>query len=164
MFIYIHIRSYYMLFLDFSLFLRVMLCSLICLFTSISVLITCCSLTLACFLEWCCVVSYVYLSKKQAKVKEQHVIRTDMDVNKHERLHNITLRNKLKSRNSIMLFLYFSLFLRVMLCSFSCLFTSIYVLITCCSFTLPRFLEWCCVVSHVYLHPYPFLLHAIPLL
>ena len=30
------------------------------------------------------------------KVKEQHVIRTDMDVNKHERLSNITLRNKLK--------------------------------------------------------------------
>ena len=35
-------------------------------------------------------------SKKQVKVKEQHVIRTDMDVNKHERLSNITLRNKLK--------------------------------------------------------------------
>jgi hypothetical protein len=34
-------------------------------------------------------------SKKQAKEKEQHVIRTDMDVNKHERLSNITLRNKL---------------------------------------------------------------------
>ena len=35
-------------------------------------------------------------SKKQVKVKEQHVIRMDMDVNKHERLSNITLRNKLK--------------------------------------------------------------------
>jgi hypothetical protein len=148
MFIYIHIRSYYMLFLYFNLFFRVMLDSLSCLFTSISVLITCCSFTLTCFLEWCCIVSHVYLhpttqhhSMKQAKVKEQHVIRTDMDVNKHERLHNITLRNKL-------------------LDSLSCLFTSISVLITCCSFTLTCFLEWCCVVSHVYLHPYLFLLHA----
>ena len=30
------------------------------------------------------------------KVKEQHVIRTDMDVNKHERLSNITLGHELK--------------------------------------------------------------------
>jgi hypothetical protein len=104
--------SYYMLFLDFSLFLRVML----------------------------------HHSWTRIKVKEQHVIKTDMDVNKHERLHNITLRNKLKSRNSI------------------CLFTSISFLITCCSFTLAWFLEWSWIVFHVYLHPYPFLLHAVPLL
>ena len=129
MFIYIHIRSYYMLFLDFSLFLRVMLCSLSCLFTSISVLITCCSFTLTCFLEWCWIVSHVYLHPY---------------------------------RSYYMLFLDFNLFLRVMLDSLSCLFTSISVLITCCSFTLTCFLEWCCVVSHVYLHPYLFLLHAVP--
>ena len=30
------------------------------------------------------------------KVKEQLVVRYDMDVNKHERLSNITLRYKLK--------------------------------------------------------------------
>jgi len=30
------------------------------------------------------------------KVKEQIVVRKDMDVNEHERLSNITLRHKLK--------------------------------------------------------------------
>ena len=30
------------------------------------------------------------------KVKEQLVVRNDMDVNEHERLSNITLRHKLK--------------------------------------------------------------------
>ena len=30
------------------------------------------------------------------KVKEQFVVRNDMDVNEHERLSNITLRHKLK--------------------------------------------------------------------
>ena len=38
----------------------------------------------------------------------------------------------------------------VMLDSLSCLFTSISVLITCCSFSLTCFLEWCWIVSHVY--------------
>ena len=131
MFIYIHIRSYYMLFLYFNLFLRVMLDSLSCLFTSISVLITCCSFALTYFLEWCWIVSHVYFI---------HI------------------------RSYYMLFLFFNLFLIVMLDSLSCLFTSISVLITCCSFTLTCFLEWCWIVSHVYLHPYPFLLHAVPLL
>ena len=32
----------------------------------------------------------------QIKVKEQLVVRKDMDVNEHERLFNITLRHKLK--------------------------------------------------------------------
>ena len=32
----------------------------------------------------------------QIKVKEQLVVRKDMDVNEHERLSNITLRYKLK--------------------------------------------------------------------
>ena len=32
----------------------------------------------------------------QIKVKEQLVVRKDMDVNEHERLSNITLRHKLK--------------------------------------------------------------------
>jgi hypothetical protein len=32
----------------------------------------------------------------QIKVKEQLVVRNDMDVNEHERLSNITLRHKLK--------------------------------------------------------------------
>jgi hypothetical protein len=30
------------------------------------------------------------------KVKEQPIVRKDMDVNEHERLSNITIRNKLK--------------------------------------------------------------------
>jgi hypothetical protein len=32
----------------------------------------------------------------QIKVKEQLVVRKDIDVNEHERLSNITLRHKLK--------------------------------------------------------------------
>ena len=32
----------------------------------------------------------------QIKVKEQRVVRKDMDINEHERLSNITLRHKLK--------------------------------------------------------------------
>ena len=32
----------------------------------------------------------------QIKVKEQLVVRKDMDLNEHERLSNITLRHKLK--------------------------------------------------------------------
>ena len=32
----------------------------------------------------------------QIKVKEQLVVRKDMDVNEHERLSNITVRHKLK--------------------------------------------------------------------
>jgi hypothetical protein len=35
-------------------------------------------------------------AKTQIKVKEQLVVRKDMDVNEHERLSNITLRHKLK--------------------------------------------------------------------
>ena len=34
--------------------------------------------------------------RHQVKVKEQLVVRKDMDVNEHERLSNITLRHKLK--------------------------------------------------------------------
>ena len=34
--------------------------------------------------------------KTQVKVKEQLVVRKDMNVNEHERLSNITLRYKLK--------------------------------------------------------------------
>ena len=40
--------------------------------------------------------SNIILLKTQIKVKEQHVVRNDMDVNVHERLSNITLRHKLK--------------------------------------------------------------------
>ena len=34
-------------------------------------------------------------------LKEQLVVRKDMDVNEHERLSNITLRCKFKQRNSL---------------------------------------------------------------
>ena len=34
--------------------------------------------------------------KTQIKVKEQLVVRNDLDVNEHERLSNFTLRHKLK--------------------------------------------------------------------
>ena len=40
--------------------------------------------------------SNITLRNKQIKVKEQLVVRKDLDVNEHERLSNITLRNKLK--------------------------------------------------------------------
>ena len=33
---------------------------------------------------------------RQIKVKEQFVVRKDMNVNEHERLSNLTLRHKLK--------------------------------------------------------------------
>ena len=35
-------------------------------------------------------------TKTQIKVKEQLVVRKDLDVNEHERLSNIKLRHKLK--------------------------------------------------------------------
>ena len=37
-----------------------------------------------------------HCTQTQIKVKEQLVVRKDMDVNEHERLSNITLRHKLK--------------------------------------------------------------------
>ena len=39
---------------------------------------------------------YPTYTQTQIKVKEQLVVRQDMDVNEHERLFNITLRHKLK--------------------------------------------------------------------
>jgi hypothetical protein len=60
MFIYIHILSYYKLFLHFNLYLSVMFDSLSLMFIYIHIL------------------SYY-------KVKEQFVVRKDMDVNEHER-------------------------------------------------------------------------------
>ena len=41
------------------------------------------------------ILSYATL-KTQIKVKEQFIVRKDMDVNEHERLTNITLGHKLK--------------------------------------------------------------------
>jgi hypothetical protein len=105
MFIYIHILSYYKLFLYFNLCLSVKLDSLSCSFTSISFLT-----------KWSLVdivqhdIPYFnhrhnrmpYLhggchinSRTQIKVKEQLVVRKYMDVNEHERL-SFTLRHKLK--------------------------------------------------------------------
>ena len=37
-----------------------------------------------------------HYTQTQIKVKEQLIVRNDMDVNEHERLSNITLRYKLK--------------------------------------------------------------------
>ena len=39
---------------------------------------------------------FQHYTQTQIKVKEQLVVRKDMDVNEHERLSNITLRHKLK--------------------------------------------------------------------
>jgi hypothetical protein len=91
MFIYIHILSYYKLFLYFNLCLSVMLDDLSCSFTSISFLTTICSFTLICVQVLC-----RWSRKTKNKVKEQLVVRKDMDVNEHERTSNITLRHKLK--------------------------------------------------------------------
>jgi hypothetical protein len=71
--------------------------------------------------------------KTQIKVKEQLVVRKDMDVKEHERLFNITLIHILSYYK---LFLQFNLCLSVMLDSLSCSFTSISFLTTSCSFTL----------------------------
>ena len=43
---------------------------------------------------------YPTLHLDTIKVKEQLAVKKDMDVNEHERLSNITLRHKLKKRNS----------------------------------------------------------------
>ena len=40
--------------------------------------------------------SNITLRQTQIKVKEQLVVRNDMDVNEHERLSNFTLRHRLK--------------------------------------------------------------------
>jgi hypothetical protein len=71
MFIYLDILSYYKLFLYINLCLSVKLDSLMFIYTHI------------------------------INVKEQLVVRKDMDVNEHERLSNITLRHKLMQRNSL---------------------------------------------------------------
>jgi hypothetical protein len=38
---------------------------------------------------------------RRHKLKEQFVVRKDMDVNEHERLSNITLRHKLKKQFAV---------------------------------------------------------------
>jgi hypothetical protein len=87
MFIYIHILSYYKLFLYFNVCLSVMWDSLSCSFTSIFFLTTSCHERL----------SNITL-KTQIKVKEQFVVRKNMDVNEHERLSNITLKTQIKEK------------------------------------------------------------------
>ena len=41
-------------------------------------------------------INYPFYTQTQIKVKEQVVVRNDMDVNEHERLSDFTLRHKLK--------------------------------------------------------------------
>ena len=41
---------------------------------------------------------FKYYTQAQIKVKEQVVVRKDMDVNEHKRLSNITLRHTLKKK------------------------------------------------------------------
>jgi hypothetical protein len=127
MFIYIHHMSYCKLFLYFNLCLSVMLDSFSCSFTSITFLTASC-----CKSTWETIQHYTY---KQINVKQQLAVRNVMEVNEHKRLSNITLRHKLKYRNSLQ-FLYFNLCLSVMLDSLSCSFTSITFLTASCFFTL----------------------------
>ena len=42
-----------------------------------------------------------HYTRTQIQVKEQLVLRKDMDVNEHERLSNSTLGHKFKKRNSL---------------------------------------------------------------
>ena len=42
-----------------------------------------------------------HYTRTQIQVKEQFVVRKNMDVNKHERLSNIILGHKFKQRNSL---------------------------------------------------------------
>jgi hypothetical protein len=42
-----------------------------------------------------------HYTRTQIQVKEQLVVRKDMDVNEHERLSNIILGHKFKKRNSL---------------------------------------------------------------
>jgi hypothetical protein len=70
-----------------------MLDSLSCSFTSISFFTTTCSKKgYRCKWTWETTQHY---TKTQIKVKEQLVVRKDIDVNENERLPNITLRHKL---------------------------------------------------------------------
>jgi hypothetical protein len=137
MFIYIHIHSYYKLFLYLNLCANIMLDGLSCSFTPISFLTTSGSFTS--IWTWETIQHY---TRTQIQVKEQLVVRKDMDVNEHERLSNIILGHKFKKRNRD---------------SLSCSFTSIFFLTTNCSFTWICVLVWCWIVSHVHLHSYSFL-------
>jgi hypothetical protein len=86
----------------------------------------------------------------QIRVKEQLVVRNDVDVNEHERLSNRLLDSLMfiyiHTLSYYKLFLYFNLSSSVLLDSLSC------------SFTLISVQVYCWIVSHVHLHPYPFLL------
>jgi hypothetical protein len=73
------ILSYYKLFLHFNLCLSVMLDSFSCSFISIIFLTTSWSFTLM----------------TQIKVRDQLIVRKDMDVNEHEWLSNITLKTQI---------------------------------------------------------------------
>jgi hypothetical protein len=84
------------------------------------------------------ILSNITLRQTQIKVKEQLVVRKDMDVNEHERLSNITLRQtqiKVKEHTSCS-FTLICVCLSVMLDSLSCKFTFISFLTMRCSFTL----------------------------
>jgi hypothetical protein len=59
----------------------------------------CCKKRYGCKWTWKTIQHYTWT---QIQVKEQLVVRKDMDVNEHERLFNITLRHKFKSRNSLL--------------------------------------------------------------
>jgi hypothetical protein len=103
MLVYTHICSYYKLFFYFGLFLSDMLDSLSCLFTPLSFFTTNCSFTLVCVYVICWIVS-------------------------HARLHPYPFL--------LQAFLYFSLCLSDMLDNLSCSSTPISFLTTSCSFIL----------------------------
>jgi hypothetical protein len=78
-----------------------------------------------------------HYTRIQIQVKEQLVVRKNMDVNEHERLSNIILGLCIYIHilSYYKLFLYLNLCPSVMLDSLSFSFTSIFFLTTSCSFT-----------------------------
>ena len=132
MFIYIHILSFYKLFIYFNLCLSVILDSLLCSFISISFLSTSCSFTLICVLVYYWIVSHVHLYPYPFLLQTVPLLYFVSKCSVGYSLMFIYIH----ILSYYTLFLYFTLCLSVMLDTLSCSYTSIFFLTTSCSFTL----------------------------
>ena len=129
MFNYIHILSYYKLFLYFIVCLRVMFGSLSCPFTSIPFVITRCSFTIFVSkynIGWYYIFIYIHILSYYKLFFYFNLCLSVMSDLMFNYIHIFSYYK---------LFLYFNVCLRVMLDSLSSLFTSISFLTASCSFT-----------------------------
>jgi hypothetical protein len=160
MFIYIHVLSYYKLFLYFYLCLSVQLDRLSCSFTSMSFLTTSCSLTFTCVYVYNWIVSHVHLHPCPFLLPAVPLLLSVSMCTIGSSLMFIYIH----VLSYYKLFLYCYLCLSVQLDRLSCSFTSMSFLTTSCSFTFICVYVYNWIVSHVHLHACPFLLQAVPLL